>query len=161
MTTIPKAVARKIRSQLLKKHQTIAVAESATAGLLQFALSTIQDASQFFQGGITTYNVGQKYKHLAVEPIHALDVNCVSNLVAKQMALACCRLFSSHWGIGVTGYATPVPSSGNKLFAYYAIAYNGKIKLTGMIRHAGGEPTEVQEAYVMSIIRSFSNQLHS
>ena len=56
---------------LKKKKETLAIAESVTAGVLQFALASITDASQFFQGGITAYNLGQKCRHLLVEPIHA------------------------------------------------------------------------------------------
>ncbi len=67
-----------IRQYMLGNNQTVAVAESVTAGLLQWAFSSIPDAAQFFQGGITAYNISQKYKHLAVEPIHASEVNCVS-----------------------------------------------------------------------------------
>ena len=77
--------------KLLKRKQTIAVAESVTSGLLQFALSCIPDAARFFQGGITAYNIAQKFKHLRVEPLHALSVNCVSPKVAKEMALHVCE----------------------------------------------------------------------
>src|SRR3954463_15564978 len=98
-----------IGNYLKQKQQTIAIAESVTSGLLQYAFSNVPDATQFFQGGLTAYNVAQKFKHLQVEPIHAMAVNCVSQLVAEQMALQVCRIFGAHWGIGITGYATPVP----------------------------------------------------
>src|SRR5690606_30227245 len=96
--------------------------------LLQFALSAIPNAAKFFQGGITAYNVAQKYKHLAVEPLRALEVNCVSQGVATEMAIHICQQFASDWGIGITGYATPVPESANKVFAFYTITCYGKIK---------------------------------
>src|SRR5690349_20740357 len=94
---------------LLSRQQTIAIAESVTAGLLQFHLSTATDAAKFFHGGITAYNVAQKFKHLDVEPIHALSCNCVSQKVADEMAMNVSHNFNSDWGIAITGYATPVP----------------------------------------------------
>ena len=121
---------------LLQKEETIAVAESVTSGLLQFEFSTIPDASLFFQGGITAYNIGQKYKHLQVEPIHAISTNCVSQKVAIEMALHICQLFSSHWGIAVTGYASPVPESNHKTYSFYAISYKNKIVKRGKITAA-------------------------
>jgi nicotinamide-nucleotide amidase len=135
-----------------KKKETIAAAESVTSGVLQFALSSITDASQFFQGGLTAYNLGQKCKHLLVEPIHAQMVNCVSQRVATEMAIGISQLFSSDWGIGITGYASPVPESGNKVFAYYSIVYKKKVKGYGKIIPGKATPAQIQVHYVNAII---------
>ena len=141
-----------IGKKLLKKKETIAVAESVTSGLLQFAFSTMKDASCFYQGGITTFNIGQKFKHLQVDPVHALAVNCVSQKVADEMAQQVCILFKSDWGIGITGYATPEPSSGNKVFAFYAIAYKNKIKAKGKLIPHEADPTDIQLFYANQIM---------
>src|SRR5688500_3768988 len=98
----------RIGKRLLKKKETIAVAESVTAGLLQSSFSNIPDAANFFQGGLTAYNLGQKFRHLDVQPIHAKAVNCVSQKVATEMATHIIEKYASDWGIGITGYATPV-----------------------------------------------------
>ena len=92
MTTYNRALIERIGNKLLTKKQTIAVAESVTSGHLQAALSLAPDASRFFQGGITAYNVGQKYRHLPVEPTHALQCNAVSEKVSADMAQGVCRL---------------------------------------------------------------------
>ncbi|HET9747290.1 MAG TPA: CinA family protein [Chitinophagaceae bacterium] len=141
-----------IGKKLLRKKETIAIAESVTSGLLQFAFSTIKDASCFYQGGITAFNIGQKFKHLQVDPVHALAVNSVSQKVAEEMAQQVCSLFKSDWGIGVTGYATPEPPSGHKLFAFYAIAFKNKIRAKGKLSLSKGEPTEVQLYYTNKIV---------
>ncbi|HEY2725901.1 MAG TPA: CinA family protein, partial [Parafilimonas sp.] len=62
-----------IGNKLKEKNQSIAAAESVTGGLLQAAFSNAKAASFFFQGGITTYNIGQKCRHLLVEPLHAIE----------------------------------------------------------------------------------------
>ena len=120
-------VINSIKEILVKRRQTIAVAESVTAGHLQAALASAENASQFFQGGITAYNLGQKSRHLKIEPIHAESCNCVSDKVAIEMAYEVARLFSCDWGIAITGYAAPVPKySIDELFAYYAISFQQK-----------------------------------
>lgn len=144
---------------LITRKQTLAVAESVTSGFLQAAISTIPDASRFYQGGITVYNVAQKYRHLAVEPIHALGVNCVSEQVAREMALHVCDLFKSDWGLSVTGYSSPVPESGQALFAYYAISFQNKILEEGKIDPAGKESVEAQLHYVNKMVRSLARLL--
>src|SRR5690348_14420481 len=87
---------------LKKQKQSVAVAESVTAGLLQAAFSNALDASCFFQGGITAYNVGQKCRHLLVEPLHALESDCVSEDVARDMGVHVSKLFTSNYGIAIT-----------------------------------------------------------
>ncbi|MBO9204351.1 MULTISPECIES: CinA family protein [Niastella] len=149
----------RIGKYLKRKKETIAVAESVTAGLLQYAFSNIPDATDFYQGGLTAYNVAQKFKHLQVEPIHAMAVNCVSPSVAEQMALQVCRIFGAHWGIGITGYATPVPESDNKQFAYFAITYKEKILLKGMLRSNDKNPPEAQLHYTQAVLQKLATVL--
>jgi nicotinamide-nucleotide amidase len=45
----------RVRRSLLKRKETIAVAESVTSGLLQAALAQAECASELYQGGITAY----------------------------------------------------------------------------------------------------------
>ena len=151
------SILKSIGNKLKRKKQTIAIAESVTAGLLQFAFSQMADASLFFQGGITAYNLGQKYKHLQVEPIYAEQCNCVSPSVADQMSLSVTHTFNSDWGIAITGYATPVPASGNKLFCFYSITYKDKIKARGKLSHKDAHPAMVQLAYVNKTLQKFNH----
>jgi len=148
-----------IGKKLIAQKETVAVAESVTAGAIQLAISSIMDAGKFYQGGITAYNIAQKYKHLGVEPIHALEVNCVSEKVAGEMALNVLGLFNSDWGIAITGYASPVPESDNQVFAYYAIAYKGKVKESGKIDPSKDESLDLQVHYTNEVCRSFNKCL--
>ncbi len=159
MQPIDKEQVNKIKDLLLKKKESIAVAESVTAGLLQLSLASADDAIKFFQGGLTAYNLGQKTRHLLVEPIHAVSCNCVSVQVAEEMALNVCSLFSSDWGIGVTGYASAVPESGNKIFCYYAIAHKEKIVAAHRIQAHDENAFFVQQHYVEKITDELLTQL--
>lgn len=148
-----------IRKSLLERKETISVAESVTSGMLQLAFSTANKAIYFYQGGITAYNLGQKTRHFNIDPIYATECNCVSEKTVSEMALQVCRLFSSDWSIAVTGYASPVPESGNKLFTWYAISYHGQIVLIQKISLQKGNPFEVQLAYSNQILLSFNEFL--
>lgn len=140
-----------VKDQLTTRNQTIAVAESVTAGLLQAALASAEEASKYFQGGLTAYNIGQKCRHLSINLIHAQSCNCVSQKMAEDMALNICTVFTSDWGIAVTGYATPVPESDNQRFAYFAIAFRGEIKLSQKIDTSEEDAIKVQLEYVNKI----------
>jgi nicotinamide-nucleotide amidase len=159
MEIFEKTVLEGIRKKLLKNKITVAIAESVTGGLIQFAFSNMPDATQFFQGGICTYNLGQKYKHLNVEPIHAKEVDCVSSQVAQEMAKNVAEMFNSNYGIGVTGFATPVPESGNKIYAFYSITKNNREIRKGKISIKKAEATLAQQIFTNKILSTFSRTL--
>lgn len=145
-----------LRDFLLSEKQTVAVAESVTAGHLQVAFSMAENAREFFQGGITTYNLGQKSRHLQVDPIHALSCNSVSEQVAAEMARQVSRIFTSDWGIGITGYASPVPEKNiSRLFACYALYFRDKEILRNTITVDNSSPGEVRRLYVKNILEHF------
>lgn len=145
-------IIREIRDLLLGRQQSIAVGESVSSGLLQLAFSAMPDAIQFYQGGITAYNLTQKIKFFSVEPLHAATVNCVSQEVANEISLAVCREFASDWGIGITGYASAVPESGNRVFAFFSICYRDKIQDSGQLKSRKADPFRVQLDYAHQVL---------
>lgn len=150
-----------IRKGLLKNRATIAVAESVTSGLLQWALASITDAMKFYQGGITTYNTAQKFHHLGVEPIAAESCHAVSAKVAAEMAIGATRLFGSQWGIGITGFATPVPESGGKRYAFYAIAKQDRILSARQLKPRTSITEEVQLFYANAVLTDLRRLLNT
>ncbi|MBC9914620.1 CinA family protein [Chitinophaga varians] len=143
------------RTILINRQQTLAVAESVTAGMLQVAFSSADKAVEYFQGGITAYNLGQKARHLGLDPIHGQQTDCVSVETARALSENCCSLFSSHWGIGITGYASTVPEEGiTELYAYYSIAADGEEMKSARITPPPGEedPITIRYFYTNAVI---------
>ena len=151
---------KKIAARLKQNNETIAVAESVTAGLMQAALASATDASSFFQGGITAYNIGQKCRHLSVEPIHALECDCVSEKVSKEMCAQVCYLFATDYGIGITGYSARMPEKNiNELFAYFAIAFKGKVVLSEKILTNKDEGLPAQLFYIDTVLQKLDDHI--
>jgi nicotinamide-nucleotide amidase len=156
------AAVNHIKEILLKRNETLSIAESVTSGHLQAAVSLATLATEFYQGGLTAYNLAQKTKILNIEPEHADACNCVSEKVAAEMAIGVSKLFQSDWSIAITGYAAPVPELGVKeLFAYWAIAYRGEVKKSIVIRGEKGDALIVQLAYANSVLGGFLQLLQS
>jgi nicotinamide-nucleotide amidase len=147
-----------VKDALLEKNETIAVAESVTAGMLQTTFAAASEATKFFQGGITAYNLGQKYRHLGVEPIHAQSCNCVSDKVAATMAKNVCKLFESDWGIGITGYVVPDESTG-ETFAYFAIAYKDDVLMADKVISTEDNPADTNNFYCTAILQALVQHL--
>ena len=154
--------ANQVGKILTIRKQTIAVAESVTAGHLQTSLSLAEKAMDFFQGGITVYNLGQKTKQLNVEPIHAIANNCVSEKIAIEMAQNVTTLFNSDWGIGITGYASPVPEKNiEELFACFAICFHTKMVMSKTITATKESPLAVRLFYNQHILQQLLMQLET
>jgi nicotinamide-nucleotide amidase len=113
-----------LKARLLREpRRTLAVAESVTCGHLQARIGAISGASEFFLGGITTYTLDEKVKHLGVKRAAAKAVNSVSAGVAEQMARGACALFGSDFALATTGYAEPFEGKITAPFAWWALAH--------------------------------------
>ncbi|NCI46762.1 CinA family protein [Sediminibacterium soli] len=147
-----KARLERIRERLIDNNETITVAESVTSGLMQCAFSQAKDASCFFEGGITVYQLGQKTKHLDVEPVHAEAVHMVSTKVSEQMALGALQMFCTDWAIAITGFAARTDSN-SILYAYASIAFRNKIVRTDRIVSDKEDGWETQVYFTTETLR--------
>lgn len=149
-----------IKKKLIGVNQKVSVAESVTAGFLQAAIASADHALQFFEGGITVYNINQKVHHVHIDRKKGEECNCTSEQTANEMAIGVSRLFKTDWGISITGYATPVPESNFKLFAYFSISKGNEIKLSERIDLKSDEkPERAQLQYVNNILRRYKDLL--
>ena len=147
-----------IRNHALRHNETIAVAESVTAGCVQLLLSTAMGAQDFFEGGINVYNNVQKSVHLAIDRLFADSCDGVHPLIARQMAENVSKLFRAQIGIGITGYATKSEEV-DELFAYVAVYRNNEILYEEKITTTG-EGIEAQWEYAELVIRKLSAALN-
>jgi nicotinamide-nucleotide amidase len=151
-----------IKNILVKKNQTLAVAESVTSGHLQAALSLADGATLFFQGGITAYNLGQKSRHLKINPIEAESCNCVSENITRQMAVQTLSMFSSEWAVAITGYAAPIPEIGiHDLFAFIAVAHRNEIVMSKRITASKKSIFDCQVYYAEQTLEEFAKLLQA
>lgn len=143
-----------IKDILVNREETISMAESVTGGHLQAAFSAGVGAASYFQGGITAYNLGQKARHLHIDPILANNTNCVAAKIADTMAVEVSKMFSSDYGIAITGYASIVPECEKEgLFAFFSMAYKGMIVLSKRLTSAEKQPYDVQVEYTKAVIQ--------
>jgi nicotinamide-nucleotide amidase len=84
----------------------------------------------------------------------------VSKRVADGMAMNVIPLFASDWGIGITGYAAPVPELKiAERFAYFCISFRGQCILTQKITSTADNPTTAQIGFVNVVLKYFANHL--
>jgi nicotinamide-nucleotide amidase len=92
---------------LRKNHATVAVAESATGGMLGERLTTVPGSSDYFLGGFITYTDHMKTELLGVDPELLAKHGAVSKEVAEAMAQGARRRTGATHALAITGAAGP------------------------------------------------------
>jgi PncC family amidohydrolase len=101
------AIADKVASVLTERKQSIAVAESSTAGLISAALLAVPGASAYFLGGAVVYT-RQSRRVLLDVPDAALEgMRPSTEPYALLMARTAQKNFSSTWALAETGATGP------------------------------------------------------
>ncbi|WP_269609563.1 competence/damage-inducible protein A [Prochlorococcus marinus] len=98
---------------LLKRKETIAVAESCTGGGIGSKLTKIPGSSKIFYGGVIAYNNSIKERILGVPEEIINTYGAVSKPVVESMAQGVQKKFKVNWAISVSGIAGP--NGGSKL----------------------------------------------
>jgi len=92
---------------LTNADETLSVAESCTGGGLGSMLTEVPGSSNYFLGGVISYDNSVKASVLGVSQSDLYTLGAVSKAVAKQMASGVRSLLSTHWGLSITGIAGP------------------------------------------------------
>ena len=103
----------RLHRALLTRGETVAAAESLTAGLFCATLATVPGASGTLRGGVVVYATELK-SALAGVPVDLLAAHGpVSQETAAALAEGVRERCTADWGIGLTGVAGPDPVDGH------------------------------------------------
>lgn len=97
---------------LTERGQTVATAESVTAGLVTATLTTVPGSSAVVRGGLVVYATDLKASLAGVPDDLLARHGAVHPDVAKALAEGARRTCRADWGIGLTGVAGPDPQDG-------------------------------------------------
>jgi nicotinamide-nucleotide amidase len=92
---------------LVKRKETLSLAESCTAGLVMGALSRVPGATGWLYGGAVTYADASKSGWLSIPPPLLTAHGAVSIEVAVAMAEGVRAESGADWGLSITGFAGP------------------------------------------------------
>lgn len=99
---------------LKRKNMTLAVAESCTGGMLGGAITAVPGSSDYFKGGIISYDGEIKENLLGVPHSILINFGQVSEPTARAMAEGVRKKCNSDLGLSITGIAGPAGGSVEK-----------------------------------------------
>jgi PncC family amidohydrolase len=108
------SLAQEVGSLARKLGLTVAVAESATGGLISSLITDIAGSSDYFKGGVVAYDNEVKLKVLKVRDETLQRHGAVSAETAAEMALGVRALVGADIGLSDSGIAGPTGATPDK-----------------------------------------------
>jgi nicotinamide-nucleotide amidase len=105
------AIEERVGEALADRNETVAVAESATGGLVGALLTAVPGSSAYFDRAYVTYSYDAKRNVLAIRRETLDSHGAVSEPVARSMARAARDLSDADWAVSTTGVAGPAGGS--------------------------------------------------
>ena len=102
-----------LHEALLARGQTVAAAESLTAGLFCALLAEVPGASATLRGGVVVYATDLKAALAGVPADLLAEHGPVSRPTAAALAEGVRERCTATWGVGLTGVAGPAPVDGH------------------------------------------------
>ncbi|MGX2982509.1 CinA family protein [Helicobacter sp. 23-1045] len=100
-------IAKEIIDFLVRENKSIAIAESCTGGLINYAFSQISGASSAFRGGIVCYQNAIKTRVLGVDSAILAQKSAYSVEVVDLMLGQISEIMQSDFAIATSGIAGP------------------------------------------------------
>lgn len=97
---------------LRERGETVAAAESLTAGLVTAELTSVPGSSAVVRGGLVVYATDLKHTLAGVDAALLAEHGAVHPEVARQLAEGARERCGATWGLGLTGVAGPDPQDG-------------------------------------------------
>ena len=111
---------------LTARKESVATAESCTAGGIAERLTDVPGSSAYFTGGVIAYANEVKVRELGVSETNLAQHGAVSEAVAAEMAEGVRKKFNTDWGISITGIAGPGGGSPEKPVGLFFVGISGK-----------------------------------
>jgi len=141
---------------LKSKQHTVATAESCTGGYIGHLLSKHAGSSQFYTGGIISYDNRIKTEFLDVPPSILQTVGAVSKEAVEQMAMAVRAKMNTDYAISVSGIMGPSGQTNEKPLGMVWVGVANKEKVVSKVfylRFDRARNIEVTASQAINLLR--------
>ncbi len=141
--------------------QTVATAESFTAGGVAERLTEVPGSSAYFLGGVVAYANEVKVRELGVDEASLREHGAVSGEVAAAMAEGVRVRLGADWGLSLTGVAGPEGGTASKPVGLFFVGLSGPGGTEVRRFQVGGGRAQVREHGVQRALECLWRKTHS
>ncbi|HEU4380434.1 MAG TPA: CinA family protein [Hyphomicrobiaceae bacterium] len=121
-------IAEEIAAILTRRHETIAVSESSTGGLIAAALLAVPGASAYFLGGAVVYTARARQALLGIDDAAMTGMRSASEPYARLAARTVRERHRATWGLAETGASGPTGNRYGDAAGHACIATAGPVE---------------------------------
>ena len=140
-------LAETIARRLIAHHETIAIAESSTGGLIAATLLAVPGASAYFLGGAVVYTKVSRTALLGIGDADMAALRPATEAYALLVARRMRERHSAAWGLGETGATGPTGNRYGDPAGHTCIAVAGPVERAVTLRTGSAERLPNMEAF--------------
>jgi nicotinamide-nucleotide amidase len=140
-------LAETIAQRLIARHETIAVAESSTGGLIAAALLAVPGASAYFLGGAVVYTKSARAALLGFGDAEIAGMRAATEAYALFIARRVRDRHGAVWGVGETGATGPTGNRYGDPAGHSCMAVVGPAERAITLRTGSAERFDNMEAF--------------
>ena len=153
-------LAAAVGAALARRGETLALAESCTAGSLAAWVASVPGASRYLLEGAVVYSNAAKIRACGVEADTISEHGAVSRPVALQLASGIRNAAGSDWGIGITGIAGPGGGSPGKPVGTVHVSVAGTEALEHRAFRFHGTRSQIMDSSAAHALLMLHHALH-
>lgn len=118
-----------LAQRLTARKETVAVAESSSAGLISAALLSVPGASAYYEGGAVVYTARARMRLLGLTREAVAGLRSASEPYALLLARTIREQFGATWGVSETGAAGPTGNPYGDAAGHSCLAISGPVEM--------------------------------
>jgi nicotinamide-nucleotide amidase len=132
-------LAETLAQRLIARHETIAIAESSTGGLVAASLLAVPGASTYFLGGAVVYTKSARAALLGIGDAEMQGLRPATETYALLLARRMRERLGAVWGLGETGATGPTGNRYGDPAGHTCIAVAGPVERAITLRTGSAE----------------------
>jgi nicotinamide-nucleotide amidase len=146
---IPRATI--LAQHLIRRGETIAVAESSTGGLVSAALLAVPGASAYMRGGSVIYTHYARSGLLGIDFADHPGMRASTEPYAELLAQTVRTKLGADWGLGESGATGPTGNRYGDAAGHSCLAIAGSVARTTTIETGSGDRAANMRAFALAL----------
>ena len=147
------AEGERVAALLVARRQTLAVAESASGGLISAALLAVPGASAFYLGGSVVYTPRARHRLLGLRREDVRGLKSATEPYVLLGAETVRHQFSATWGIAESGAAGPTGNPYGDDAGHTVVAVSGPTDMVRTIETRSPDRRANMDAFAIAALR--------